>query len=765
MKPSAKPVNANLLLTRAVDALSLLLSSRDPRAAWRDALKMLCEAAQADRIYVFENHPDPKTGDLLTSQRHEWCNQSVAPQLDNVLLQSIPYHPQLTRWYETLGRGGIIQGAIKQFPETERAMLEPQGVRSILVLPIVVRDAFWGFIGFDDCRTERIWTAEEQVILRAAAVGVGAAYVRLENEERHRLASVVFDSARDAIVVADPTGRLLAVNEGLTRLTGYDENELRGRPYWILWAKRMPRRDLQDIAAALTSGNAWTGEFTARRKDGEYRTAMLKITAVRDGHGELTHMVGIATDVTQQVEAERRAERLAFYDPVTDLPNRALLAQQAELALVLATRRKQRAALILLDLDRFREINDSLGHSAGDALLRQVAVRLAENVGPEDSVCRLGGDEFAVLLPDTDEDRALRVADKILHMFAEAFPLSGHSLRLTGSVGIALFPNDGANFTDLLKNADSALNRAKTEGKNTRVFYDRAMNDATFERLVLEAELREALRTPQLLVYFQPKVTMATRGLSGAEALVRWQHPKRGLLAPGHFIPVAESSDLIVALGDRVLSEVCRQLADWRAAGHPPVTVSVNLAARHFRRPGLADRVAGILQAYGLPSELLEIELTESTLLDERDDTLANLLDLRHLGVRLALDDFGTGYSSLSYLKRLPLNALKIDRSFVRDLVTDLDDRKLAGTVIALGKHLDLEVVAEGVETEEQLRVLVEEGCVFGQGYLFGRPCPASEFVAQWLAPRRCTNDAQIRGSGCSRSRPRTEAGRWGWSQ
>ena len=401
----------------------------------------------------------------------------------------------------------------------------------------------------------------------------------------------------------------------------------------------------------------------------------------------------------------------------------------------MAARRDKQVAIVLLDLDRFREVNDSLGHREGDALLLQVAVRLRAVVRAEDTLCRLGGDEFALLLPESDQDGALKLADKVLHVFREPFQLAGHRLILTGSIGIALSPTDGSDFAELLKNADTALHRAKLEGKHTRVFYDRAMNEATFGRLVLEAELREAVRSGQLRVHYQPKLAMRNRVVVGAEALIRWQHPTRGLLSPGEFIPVAEPTDLIVALGDWVMSEVCRQLAAWRSAATPPVTVAVNLAARHFRHPGLADRVNGILQAYGLPARLLEVELTESTLLDQSGSTLVNLLELRDLGVRVALDDFGTGYSSLSYLKRLPLNSLKIDRSFVRDLVTDPDDRKLVGTVIALGRHLDLEVIAEGVETDEQRQILLQEGCEVGQGYLFGRPQPAGDFAASWLSP------------------------------
>jgi EAL domain-containing protein (putative c-di-GMP-specific phosphodiesterase class I) len=342
----------------------------------------------------------------------------------------------------------------------------------------------------------------------------------------------------------------------------------------------------------------------------------------------------------------------------------------------------------------------------------------------------LGGDEFVLLLPDVGRDGALQVADKILVSFRQPFTVGGHSLRVTASIGIALYPHDGATFDELLKNADTALYQAKQEGRNTRVFYNREMNIATLERLMLESELRKAIEMGQLRTYFQPKVSLADGRLAGAEALVRWLHPDRGLIPPGRFIPVAESSDLIVALGDWVLEDVCRQLATWCGAGLPPLTVAVNMTARHFSDPGLIERLKSLLKTHRLEPQVLELELTESTLFEAGAQTVQTLLALELLGVGLAIDDFGTGYSSLGYLKRLPLVALKIDQSFVRDLATDADDRVLTATIVNLGHSLGLKVVAEGVETEEQRSFLLEQGCDLAQGYLFSRPMPAEDFSA-----------------------------------
>jgi diguanylate cyclase (GGDEF)-like protein/PAS domain S-box-containing protein len=850
------------LLQGTADAMGLLLSGHDLDEAINRALATLGAAAAADRAYIIENHPDPATGALLLSQRYEWCAQSVVPQIDNPRLQNLPYEVFSQRWRHILAAGGAVKGLVRGFPDSERAVLEPQDIRSILVLPILLDGDFWGFIGFDDCHTDRIWMAVEENILRTAAAALGHAYVRQqaeaalrESEEQYRtlvdnlnigvyrttgtyggwflqanpaimqmfgydseldffqvkasdlcankeerqsliteilsqgqvtnrtlhlrrkdgatfwgsvtaraaydpqgqikwldgviediterrrtearqqLAAAVFEAARESIIVTDIEGRIVAANPAFTTLSGYTEAEALGQNPRLLKSGRQSEAYYATVWQTLAQEGAWQGEFWNRRKDGELYLVLATISQVRDAAGRLAYYVGIATDLTQQKEAEQRIEHLAYYDTLTDLPNRTLLAQRAALALALAARRRETLTVLLLDLDRFKEVNDALGHAEGDTLLLQAAARLQTVIQTEDTVCRLGGDEFALLLPEVDQEGALRVTSQLMAAFRQPFNIAGHSLPVTVSIGIALYPHDGADFTELLKNADTALYRAKREGGNTWTFYTRQMNVATFERLVMEGELRQAIQTNQLRAYYQPKVRLSDRGMVGAEALVRWQHPERGLIPPGQFIPVAEASDLIVELGDWMLAEVCRQLAVWRRQGLPPLKVAVNLAARHFRRPRLADQVQDLLVVEGLPSSVLELELTESTLLEANAYTADTLKQLKQCGVGLALDDFGTGYSSLSYLKRLPLTALKIDQSFVRDLVIDADDRTLAATIVTLGHQMELEVVAEGVETEEQRQILLEQGCDLAQGYLFARPLPANEFATAWLAP------------------------------
>mgnify|MGYP003587747054 CR=1 FL=1 len=552
-------------------------------------------------------------------------------------------------------------------------------------------------------------------------------------EERQRLAAAVFEAVREAIFITDPERHIVAVNPAFTALSGYSEVEALGCEPHFLNDRRHGNPSTAPLWEAVTHRGFWQGELLWERKDGATSVILATVSEVHDDAGRLSHYVGVATDITHQKAAEQRIEHLAYYDALTDLPNRTLLEQRAERMLALATRQRRSLAVLFLDLDRFKEVNDSLGHAEGDALLIQVAARLRENTRETDTICRLGGDEFVLLLPNASQEEAAQVADKMLIAFRQTFPLAGHHLQVTLSIGIALYPHDGCQVSDLLKNADAALYQAKQNGRNTRACYAQAMHTAHFERLVLKSELHPAIAAGQLSAYYQPKVRMIDGQIMGAEALIRWQHPEHGLILPGRFIPLAEASDLIVELGDWMLTEVCRQLAAWRAAGLPALTVAVNLAARHFRDPGLVAQIRGLLAAHRLHPQALELELTESSLLETGPQTTETLLALERLGVGLAIDDFGTGYSNLSYLKRLPLTTLKIDRIFVRNLVSDAHDRTLATTIITLGHGLGLQVVAEGVETNEQRRILFDQGCDLAQGYFFGRPMPAADFVAEWI--------------------------------
>ncbi|MEQ8659379.1 MAG: EAL domain-containing protein, partial [Gammaproteobacteria bacterium] len=454
-----------------------------------------------------------------------------------------------------------------------------------------------------------------------------------------------------------------------------------------------------------------------------------------DATGTLIEAVGIANDITELKRSQTELHYLAHHDPLTGLPNRLLLCARLERAIEQAQRRHSAGALLYIDIDRFKNINDSLGHPIGDALLQFAAQRLQGCVRRADTVARLSGDEFTLLLEDIDgPDAAVQVAEKVLGAFAQPFCMEGHEIAVTPSIGISVFPRDGADIDSLLRNADSAMYEAKEKGRNAYAIYSQRMTETALERVRLENDLRRALDNQELVIHYQPQVELASGRLVGAEALLRWNHPELGLVAPDRFIPLAEESGLIVPIGDWVLRTACHAARAWLDAGVPLARIAVNVAGPQIRRGRLPQAVAAALAAAGLPACRLELEVTESFIMSEAEQAIDVLDALRALGVSLSIDDFGTGYSSLSYLKRLPINQLKIDRSFVRDIPDDSDDMAITGAVIALAQSLRLEAVAEGVESEAQRAFLVEHGCRYGQGYLFHKPMPAAAFTAWALA-------------------------------
>ncbi|QXP83450.1 EAL domain-containing protein [Methylococcus sp. Mc7] len=552
---------------------------------------------------------------------------------------------------------------------------------------------------------------------------------RKKGDERLLLAGKVFEAVRESIMVTDANRVIVAVNPAFSDMTGYSPEEAVGRTPAFLQSGRHGREYYAAMWRAVEQEGSWQGEFWNRRKNGELFAVLETIVAVRDETGATVNYIGVAADISSLKEAEEHIHHLAYYDPLSALPNRRYLMERAEYALAWAERRKEELAVVFLDVDHFKDVNDSLGHQVGDELLVRVAAQIKEFTRDTDTIARLGGDEFALLLPDLGRDGVSQVADKILVALRKPFEHSGQAFAVTGSIGISLYPHDGTDFETLLRNADTAMYHAKQQGRNQFRFYDPGMNVDILARLTVLSELREAIPAGELRTFFQPEIDLADGKLVGAEALVRWQHPARGLLSPDQFIPIAESNDLIVAVSDWVLEDTCRHLAQWKKADLAPITVGVNLAARHFRDPRLVQRVESLLCRYGVPGSSLQLELTESTLLDADAQTMIVLQELIALGCSLSIDDFGTGYSSLSYLKNLPIATLKIDRSFVRDIAFDADDRTISGTVVALGHSLGLKVIAEGVESEEQRRILLEQGCDFGQGYLFSRPLGSKEFT------------------------------------
>ncbi|MRR08525.1 EAL domain-containing protein [bacterium] len=554
---------------------------------------------------------------------------------------------------------------------------------------------------------------------------------RKQAEEQLRLLANVFKFSSEAILITDADNRIIAVNGAFTRLTGYELDEVTGKNPKLLSAGRTTPEEYRAMWRAIRDQGFWQGEIWDRRKDGSCYPKWLTISTVRDGAGKVTQHIANFTDITERKVAEERIHRLAHYDGLTGLPNRMTLLGRLEQAMATARRGGDWVAVMFVDMDHFKTINDTLGHPVGDALLVEVARRLAACVRESDVVARLGGDEFVVVLTgagDTALQAAANVADKILRQLGEPYQqVKGHDLRSTPSVGISLFPGDGEDAESLMKNADTAMYHAKAQGRNNYQFFTASLNQAAAERLQLEGSLRRALERDEFLLHYQPQVEAVSGAITGFEALVRWRHPELGLVPPDRFIPIAEDTGLIQPLGEWVLRAACAQLRAMHNQGYAGLRMAVNLSARQLRHADLPALVGEVMAENGLGPGDLELEITESTAMHNPEATVRVFERLRAMGVRLAIDDFGTGYSSLSYLKLLPIHALKLDRSFVKDIEVDANDAAICNATIALAHSLGLEVVAEGVETQTQHEFLRRLDCDLIQGYFFSKPLPAGE--------------------------------------
>ncbi|MDR9096144.1 bifunctional diguanylate cyclase/phosphodiesterase [Burkholderia multivorans] len=563
---------------------------------------------------------------------------------------------------------------------------------------------------------------------------------RKANEEDLRLAAVVFEQSAQGMMITDAEQRILTVNPAFTQMTGYTPEEVIGQTPRILQSGRHDAAFFRALWESILDTGHWQGEIWDRRKTGEIYPKWLSIAAVRDGQGKITHYIGIFTDITEQKAQATRIEQLAFYDPLTGLPNRALSADRLKQALAAAHRHGQRVALLFLDLNRFKEINDTQGHAAGDAVLMEVARRFQAVLRQEETLARIGGDEFVVIVEEAEQSAVAVIAERLQQALAEPIAVSGHIYALGVSIGIALYPEDGATCEDLLKQADIAMYRAKASGSGYR-FYRPEMSAGLAERMALARDLQRALRGEggELELYYQPQVDLQSRALIGAEALLRWRHPERGMLSPGVFVPIAEERNMMIDLGDWVLREACRQLKAWQEAGlNFPGRLAVNIAAQQIEDAGFAEKVLAIVRETVIAPASLELELTESGLMRNVEQALGMMNILKAAGFALAIDDFGTGYSSLAYLKRFPADKLKIDMSFVRDMLKDRHDYATVNTIISMARSFGLKAIAEGVEEAAQAESLLALGCDEAQGYYFGRPEPAESFAQKWLGAAAC---------------------------
>ncbi len=625
-----------------------------------------------------------------------------------VWMQDFPNEPSLERWREHIGQFNWRSAAILPLHRNSHVI-------GAIFLYANVPDAF---------------TKSSQRLLLELMEDIDFALEHFEKEEQLQLSAQIFAQSSEGIMLLDAGCNIVMVNRAFTHITGYTENEVLGKNPRMLASGQHDRNFYATMWETIGKEGRWQGEIWNRRKNGAIYPEWLLIQTMRDSKNKLTHYIGTFTDLTERKETEERVKWLAHFDPLTGLPNRTLLHIRSNLAISLAQRRREPLALMFLDLDNFKNVNDSLGHGVGDELLKQFADRLSSSIREQDTISRLGGDEFVLILPGTDTDGAAYLAERLLNIAARQYNIERHEINLTVSIGIAMYPTDGTDFDTLWRSADAAMYRAKQSGRNDYCFFTTEMQARSARTLQIDNALRRALERNQFSLSYQPQLSLDTNRIVGFEALIRWKHPQFGDILPDEFIPIAESNGQIIPIGEWVLKTAVRQLKSWRNSGFCDFTVSVNLSAVQFRHPRLPERVMNILDEAGVPPEYLQLELTEGVAMENPLAAITVIDELRKKGIRISIDDFGTGYSSLTYLKRFNVYSLKIDRSFVHDIPGNTEDMAIISTVISLARSLGIRAVAEGVESREQLEFLRSEGCTEIQGYYLSQPLAADDVTA-----------------------------------
>lgn len=549
---------------------------------------------------------------------------------------------------------------------------------------------------------------------------------RLAAEREKEKLSNALDQSGSSVMLTDADYRIEYVNWQFCRISGFSPDEVLGKHVDFLSAGRTSPEIRRHLSSTLRQGKSWHGELLCRRKNGELFWNSLSVSPVASDQGKITGLVAVGEDLTEQRETDRKIQQLAFFDPITGLGNRQFLLDNLDefFAEAEASGFDRQTVLVFIDLDDFKRVNDSLGHEMGDRLIKTAAHRLKVVVSDSDVLVRLGGDEFAILHRTGSRDKLNEWLDQLCYQFNRTVKLGPHTINAFASIGVAFLPQDATDTTEALRNAELAMYRAKQQTGSTCHFFSEELNQQAQKRLDLEVRLRKAMQQDQLELYYQPKVCLKNNRIVGVEALIRWNDPERGLIPPLEFIPFAEETGLILPISHWVLETACRQIVSWQAAGQRPIKMALNLSARQFQDPGFVSQVETILQQTGVDPKWIELEITESMLMENMRDMLPVLHELKALGVSLAIDDFGTGYSSLAYLKEMPIDVLKVDRAFVKDLPHGRNDCAITRTIIVLAQQLDLSVVAEGIELVEQANFLTESGCDIGQGFLYSRPLP-----------------------------------------
>ena len=705
-----------------VTAFNSMLADLDRDRAVREELTAASRAAEAQRVLVAA-FPTPLIVTSIPDHRVLHANESALPWLAGV--DTDPWMTHLdadarARFFQQLSDLDRVDGFEVRWHRNKAEQREAAHLS---------KSSLWALLS-----ARRLDFQGQNALLTTLSP---ISQIK-QLEQRLQLWAKVFEASSESIVILDVERRFLVGNRAFMRAGGWDLEEVQGQTPDFLYADRHDANFYETVWQSAIIRGSWQGEAWLRRKNGETYPTWLVANSVRNHDGSITHLVASSVDMSEHKANEARIHHLAHHDVLTDLPNRSLCMERLRMAIEQAGRNGHHVSVVFMDLDRFKTINDSMGHHVGDALLRSVSRRLLSAVRAGDTVCRQGGDEFVIVLSEASSRDEIRdiVDQRILPLVRQPHAVEGVELHVSCSAGMAVFPDDGHDVDHLMRNADAAMYQAKAAGRNNAVFFTPELYAQAQERLDIENALRRGLERREFLLYYQPRIRASDGQLAGVEALIRWQHPDQGLVSPARFIPVAEESGLIVPVGNWVIDEACRQQTAWRAAGLGTMAVSINVSGAQLRDKALQDTLLQALTIHGVQASSIEIELTESILMDNVNSTLDKLLGLKSLGVSLAIDDFGTGYSSLNYLHQFPIDKLKIDQSFVRDMLQDPADRAITQAIVGLGHTLGLSVVAEGVEEQAQAELLRGFGCDDLQGYLFGRPMPVAEFE-HWCAQRR----------------------------
>jgi len=711
-----------------------------------DAIELLGRAGNVDRSYLFENSVR-EDGELIQDEIFEWCAPGITPQIDVDHSHGWPYSDGMQRYAALLPAGEVVHGPASSFPEWEQADLRDEGILSTAAVPVFVGGEWWGYLGFDDCSTERIWSAVEIAALRAGAAAIGSAIHREQLDEERRVAEAYLRSHLEHLPAAtyiEVTSEAKAlgyeeafVSPQIKELTGYTQDEWLLDEDYLMWDEMIHPDDKQRVEEhakeTAESGEPYVDEYRLKHRDtGEWIWVRDQSHLV-EIEGELPYWHGFLIDITEQKKAEEKLAYVAQHDRLTDLPNRAMFEQLLDLALARAQRGNLGVAVLFVDLDNFKLVNTSLGHAAGDELITQLAKRLSGAVRETDLVARQGADEFLVLLADIELDdtqegglaTAEPVVTRIQSALAAPFEIAGTEMFATASIGVSLFPSLANDAQELLSQADAAAFRSKQINPGGYSVFTQDSDEAV-DQLSFRTRLRKAVEDRVWTLNYQPLVESETGRMIGVEALLRWEDPELGFVSPGQFIPLAEETGLIVAIGEWVAEELFRQAKAWREQGIELEEISFNVSPRQLWQPKLVETIFGHLEASEFDADRVVIEITETAAMIDPEGTQRILWALHDRGFRLAIDDFGTGYSSLSRLKDLPVSILKIDRTFVKDIPTDPEAIRMASAIVGLAKSLGMRPLAEGIETAEQRRFLVEMGCELGQGYYYSRPLPAA---------------------------------------